>query len=472
MRPGMTVLTSLGLVLLAMTAEAAAHGGGHVASAPQAPHFTAPHFSEPMAPHFSQSMAPHFNQANVGRSGSARQGGVNPSYSQHNNIPPAGRYVNRTTTKLHALSNALQANHADTVHHSGSSSKGTGTSAKGKLSAGLASNAAGSVSGHGGGTGAKTVSAATSPTAKSALAAAASPSTNPSAGGTAATTAATSTTTTPGSAAASTGPSTPSGNLTTSGAKASTATAAGSGASTGTATTTAPSIGSITQANPNLTTSGNPTNFNSVTPTTFNPFGTAPILNPGLGLGYGGMFGLVSGPNGHHYYVYYPYSYGGYGYRNRYYGSGNYGNTNNSMYFAQMRRLSRLVNDLNNLTRGSNMAPAMSSRLRSDLMGVVNNNRWPPQQSVQRLSVDLATILPTRSVPAMNTGELAQHLMVVMNGGGQNMFNSQNSIAGAQGIMSMSGVPQQGIQTISSDLMTVATWGNAGNGLNAISQIR
>ena len=84
------------------------------------------------------------------------------------------------------------------------------------------------------------------------------------------------------------------------------------------------------------------------------------------------------------------------------------------------------------------------------------NNFRPSQQSVQQLSTDLATILPTRTVPMMNTGELAQHLMVVMNGGGQNMIQVQNSITGAQGIMSMSGVPQQGIQKISSDLMMVS----------------
>ena len=78
-------------------------------------------------------------------------------------------------------------------------------------------------------------------------------------------------------------------------------------------------------------------------------------------------------PNGQHYSVYYPSVYGGYGYGNRNYGNGYYNNnnTNNSMYFAQMRRLSRLVNDLNNLTQGANVAPAMSARLQSDLMGIV-----------------------------------------------------------------------------------------------------
>ena len=86
----------------------------------------------------------------------------------------------------------------------------------------------------------------------------------------------------------------------------------------------------------------------------------------------------------------------GYGYgRNRYYGSryygtrNNYGNRNNSMYFAQMRRLSRLASDLNMLNRGTGAGAGagagtgantglnsnMTSRIRGDLMGVVFSNR-------------------------------------------------------------------------------------------------
>jgi hypothetical protein len=476
MRTGITLLVSLSALFLTASAHAQ-HGGGHVMSAPQAPHFSAPHFSQPMMPYFEQPMMPHFNQprtthvnqstaphvnqANGVRSNIGRQAGSDLASAQHNNSAPVGRYVNRTTSKVHALSNALQQNHAITGRHSGSSSNS-------KLAAALAKNAAGSGANKQSATTGMTASATTAAAGKSTSPSIANPTTStsslatPTKSATNLTTMSTGSSTTPV-----TSPTTPAagGSQVPTTTKPTTVATTNTGTTTGTATTATPSLGSITSTSPTLTSSGNPTTFNSSTPSTFNPLGsTAPILNLGLGFGFGGNFGLMTLPNGHHYYVYYPNLYGGYGsgygygYRNRYYGNGYSNNSNNSMYFAQMRRLSRLVNDLNSLTRGGNVAPAISSRLHSDLMGVVASNFRPSQQSVQQLSTDLATILPTRTGPMMNTGELAQHLMVVMNGGGQNMFQVQNSIAGAQGIMSMSGVPQQGIQRISSDLVTVSSF--------------
>jgi hypothetical protein len=473
MRTGITVLASWSVLFLTAAAHAQ-HGGGHVASAPQAPHFSAPHFSQPMMPYFEQPMMPrynqtrtphvnqsatsHVNQASGVRSNMGRAAGSDLSSAQHNNAVPVGRYVNRTTSKVHALSNALQENHAITGHHSGSSPNS-------KLAAALAKNSAGSGANKQAGTAGVTASAATPAAGQNTVASIANPPTSTSSQASPTKTATNLTTMSTGSSATPvTSTTTPTTTPTAGGSQAPTATkpttvATTTSPTTGTTTTTTtPSLGSITPTTSTLTTSGNPTTFNSSTPSTFNPFGsTAPILNLGLGFGFGGNFGLMTLPNGHHYYVYYPSVYGGYGYGNRYYGNGYNNNSNNSMYFAQMRRLSRLVSDLNNLTQGGNVAPAMSSRLHSDLMGLVTNNFRPSQQSVQQLSTDLATILPTRTVPMMNTGELAQHLMVVMNGGGQNMFQVQNSIAGAQGILSMSGVPQQGIQRISSDLAMVSS---------------
>ena len=93
--------------------------------------------------------------------------------------------------------------------------------------------------------------------------------------------------------------------------------------------------------------------------------------------------------------------YGGYGYQTygiatyrgrryyvpiNYYGNRNYGNRNNSMYFAQMRRLSRLASDLNTLSRGSAVSANMTSRIRGDLMGVVFGNGTPPYQTVHQLA--------------------------------------------------------------------------------------
>jgi hypothetical protein len=508
MKCGTSVITSLSVLWLTMPcwltlpAQASPHGGGHVASAPQAPHFSAPHFNEAMAPQFNQSMAPHFNQgmaphsnqgtaphlnqAGAMRSTGGRQGSFGGSSSSGQNVVPMGRYVNRTTTKVHALSNALQQNHAMTGHHSRSTPKGqlsqssaiagnsTPTSTRPAASAATSGTSAGTSTTTTPSVGSITTATPTLSNPNLSHPTLTNPSvgsvttttptlTNPSVGSIATTTPtltkpsiAPITTTTP---TLTNPPVTPAPTLTPN----PTLTMPSVGAiTTTTPTLTNPPVGSITTTTPTLTSTG--------TPTPLNPVGTPSNFNLPLAVG----FGLYSSGTGNqrNYFLAYPYRYSAYGYGSRYYGNSNYGNSNNSMYFAQMRRLSRLVNDLNSLNQGAAQSPAMTSRLHSDLMGVVTNNLRPPQQSVQQLSADLATVLPTRTVPAMNTGQLAQNLMAVMNAGGQNMFQMQNAVAEAQGIMSMSGVPQQGLQRISSDLIMVGSWGNRGNGMNGLLQNR
>ena len=169
--------------------------------------------------------------------------------------------------------------------------------------------------------------------------------------------------------------------------------------------------------------------------------------------------------------------YGGYGYPSygiatyrghryyvpiNYYGNRNYGNGNNSMYFAQMRRLSRLASDLNMLNRGAGTGASanMTSRIRGDLMGVVFGNGTPPYQTVHQLAAGLVTHLPNRTTPMMNSGQLARDLMVVMNGSGHNMSQIESAIGSAHSVLNMSGVNAMGIQTIVNNMGMVATWGN------------
>jgi hypothetical protein len=149
---------------------------------------------------------------------------------------------------------------------------------------------------------------------------------------------------------------------------------------------------------------------------------------------------------------------------------------NNSMYFAQMRRVSRLASDLNMLSRGAGMGNGagagtaasagmgfhsnMTTRIRGDLMGVVFSNGTPPYQAVHQLAADLVTHLPNRNTPMMNSGQLARDLMVVMNGSGQNAGQLQSAIGSAHSVLNMSGVHAQGTQTIVNDMGMVATWGN------------
>jgi len=161
-----------------------------------------------------------------------------------------------------------------------------------------------------------------------------------------------------------------------------------------------------------------------------------------------------------------------YGYHPRHsYGYGySYGNRGlrNSNYFGQMMALSRLINDLNHLTKGSIVNASHTNRIRNDLMGVVSATGRPPIQTVHQLSMALVNALPSRSVPMLNTGQLARNLAVVMNGNGMNMMQIQHAIGNAQAVMHTSGVSQPGIQSVTHGLRMVASWGNPASPLAQI----
>ncbi len=230
---------------------------------------------------------------------------------------------------------------------------------------------------------------------------------------------------------------------------------------TGTSGATASTVpGPVTTPTTPVTTT---TPTTPVTPTTPTIPGSTPINtllvggigNPyglGYGLGYGTGYGRGYGGRR---------GYGGYGGYGR--GYGGYGNGNNSYYFAHMRAIARLANDLNGLSRGMTIATGRANRIRSDLMRVVYGGNSPPPAMVQQLSMDLTRILPTRTSPMMNTGQLARDLAVVMNGGREYSMQVQSAIGRAHSALRHAGVPNQGVQTLISDMMGVASVGNMMN---------
>jgi len=216
-------------------------------------------------------------------------------------------------------------------------------------------------------------------------------------------------------------------------------------ASTGTSATSGGKPSSLTTTGTNLTaatggstgTTPNSSTGSTTTSPVTNPNGTAHKLTPAA-------FALMSELYGAYGYSHYGLpNYGHRSYGSRYYANRGYGNRNNSMYFAQMRNLAGLPTTSNNLSRGSGVSTNMTSRIRGDLMGVVDGNGRPPYQTVHQLSVDLVGHLPNRTTPMINSGQLARDLMVVMNASGHNMSQIQNAIGSANSLMNMSGVNQQ-----------------------------
>ena len=448
MRIGTIALAIMVLVSSTSRIEAGPpHGGGHAAPAPKPPHF-----SPPPAPNFSQ---PNMSHANTAHMNAINQGGLNAGHAP-GAVTPAGYYrqprhstasSTKTTTRLHNLSNALQAAHASMTGQTGSAATPAGqSSVKSTLSVATAG----------------TSSASSTPAGQSSIKSTSS----------LATAGTSSTSSTPAGPSAVSGTSAVAG----SGTIGTPATVAGQSAVKGTtslASTTTNATPARTAFSTATTGANLPSNIGSATGTAASSSTgsttTVPATNPTgwkyrMTPAYLSLMSELYGPYGLPHYN--PINYG----RHRYYGSSYYGirNNNNSMYFAQMRRVSRLANDLNTLNGGSgvstNVAAGvstnMTSRIRGDLIGVVVGNGTPPYQTVHQLAAGLVTHLPNRTTPMMNTGQLARDLMVVMNGSGNNVSQIQSAIGSAHSLLNMSGVHQQGIQTIVNDMGMVATWGN------------
>lgn len=150
-----------------------------------------------------------------------------------------------------------------------------------------------------------------------------------------------------------------------------------------------------------------------------------------------------------------------YGNRSGYRG---YGYRNSSMVSSRMRRLSKLVRDLNTLTVGS--TPPLNDRniLRNDLMALAQGGMRPPSTSVNQLSQHLVNYLPQRSTPLLNTERLALNLETVMNGGRLNSGQVNRAISSSQSILRSSGLPQPGLQALNTAMRSVGFWGGmAGN---------
>ena len=153
----------------------------------------------------------------------------------------------------------------------------------------------------------------------------------------------------------------------------------------------------------------------------------------------------------------------GYNVHRNYYGSRSgyrgYGYRNSSMVSSRMRRLAKLVRDLNTLTVGYAAPLNDRSILRNDLMAVAQGGMRPPSSSVNQLSQHLVNFLPQRSTPLLNTERLALNLETVMNGARLNATQVNRAINSSQSILRSSGLPQPGLQALNSAMRSVGFWG-------------
>jgi hypothetical protein len=186
---------------------------------------------------------------------------------------------------------------------------------------------------------------------------------------------------------------------------------------------------------------------------------TAPASTPILA--YGSVLPFASGAGLSLYQGYHAHrNYFGGGYGRGYHG---YGYRNSSLVNARMRRLAKLVRDLNALTVGHASNPNEQNILRNDLMGVTQGGSRPPTQAVRQLSGSLVNHLPTRKTYFLNTEQLALDLEVVMNGGRVTPTRVSHAISSAGSLMRSSGVPQAGVEAVIADLKSIGFPRVAGN---------
>jgi hypothetical protein len=142
-----------------------------------------------------------------------------------------------------------------------------------------------------------------------------------------------------------------------------------------------------------------------------------------------------------------------------YYGSGGYWRRSSyrptNQMSGPMRRLQKLIADLDTLAPGRQVSQVHKNMLKYDLMAVAEGVPRPTHPPVQQLANDLAEGLTHRSVPALNTMELAGNLKAVMNTA--HFARSDVNTAMNQGTMLLkgSGVQQAHLQAITSDLTAV-----------------
>jgi hypothetical protein len=133
-----------------------------------------------------------------------------------------------------------------------------------------------------------------------------------------------------------------------------------------------------------------------------------------------------------------------------------------------MTPLARVIRDLNVLTVGY-VAPASDTNiLRGDLTALTLGGSRPPSARVLQLTQDLIAMLPRRTARPLNTERLALDLEKVMNGSRLSLAQTNSAINSARSILRTSGLPQQGIESLTADMKSLSQWGPAGNQAGAL----
>ncbi|HEV3121043.1 MAG TPA: hypothetical protein VGY53_04035, partial [Isosphaeraceae bacterium] len=111
--------------------------------------------------------------------------------------------------------------------------------------------------------------------------------------------------------------------------------------------------------------------------------------------------------------------------------------------------------DLDALSPGTQVSQVHKNMLKYDLMAVSEGLPKPTTVPVQQLANDLAEGLTHRSVPVLNTMELAGDLKAVMNTAHLARFDVSTAMNEGAILLKGSGVQQAQVQAITTDLKAV-----------------
>jgi hypothetical protein len=148
-----------------------------------------------------------------------------------------------------------------------------------------------------------------------------------------------------------------------------------------------------------------------------------------------------------------------YGGGRRYYGYGRYWRRSyyrpTNQMSGPMRRLRKLIADLDALTPGTQVTQVHKNMLKNDLMAVAEHIPRPTTPPVQLLADHLADGLTHRTVPLLNTMELAGDLKAVMNAAHISNGAVKTASTESQMLLKGSGVKQADVTAIANDLKAV-----------------
>ncbi len=122
---------------------------------------------------------------------------------------------------------------------------------------------------------------------------------------------------------------------------------------------------------------------------------------------------------------------------------------------AQQALIDRLETDLTAIKPGSTVTAQAKLGLQTDMATLAKGANQPSKAQLAKLSADLANALADKSVSAHDLGQLSKAINIIVNCTLLTPTRAQAYVTAAQGILKASGVNEENLLAITSDLKAI-----------------